>query len=395
MTIAGSRRRQSTLHMLPILFLGAALLGGLAPAGTASAESPKAPLQSLADGTVLRVDHSGKVDRSFNKVKIGLTDGVSYGASVTLNKDSSLTLVGRAGAWRDSGASSQLLRVDASGKVLDTGFQVAPEVAEVIKLSERAGLDPTPWHPQPDTSIIISTPFKLIRLTPTGALDPDFTSPTLKDGDMIANLANATEGRLWMTVVSTSESTETLRRINADGSIDGSFKPFKVPGANGYTIPGSGYNDVLAYDRQVLRRIAADGSVDPSFSYKRRDLGAIARLPRGRTLIEWNKDPRRVSHLAILQRNGSVDRSFRFRNPERLWVNTVIAQGRDLVVQGSKAGVRPRLFRIKPSGSIDRTFRAPRMWVDDWVVQPDGRILVAGRNAENPKTKPGFVIRLL
>lgn len=35
------------------------------------------------------------------------------------------------------------------------------------------------------------------------------------------------------------------------------------------------------------------------------------------------------------------------------------------------------------------------MRVDGWAVQPDGKIVVSGRDAKNPNGKPGFVIRLL
>lgn len=368
--------------------LTCSLLMGLAPAGAAFANvGPKTAIAATK-----QEHHSGKVDKSFRRVKIGLTDGVSSGASVTLNSDNNLTLIANAGAWRDLGTSAQVLRIGTNGGLLDADFEVPPEMAETIKLAEQTGLG-SPWHAQPDGSVLIMTPVALMRLTSTGAVDAGFTSPALGKGDVFLGLASANAGRFWvMTLASTGG--ETLMRINGDGSIDESFAPFKVRGVGGYPITGTGYDDALAYDGRVLRRIRVDGSIDPSFSYKRQNLG-VERLPGGRTLLEWNKDPRRVSHLAVLKPNGSVDRSFRFRNPDKLWVNKIIAQGRNLVVQGSEAGVRPRLFRIRANGSVDRTFHAPRMWVDDWAIQSDGRIVVAGRDAENPKTKPGFVIRLL
>ena len=206
-----------------------------------------------------------------------------------------------------------------------------------------------------------------------------------------------------------------LVRLNPDGSLDtvgelgilSSLMSLSAlaPAAGGKILIGfNGCVETFGRERRFCRvaRLNSDLTLDPTFvSAHQEEWGFVASLavdPSGRILVggvfwDWGGHPIRC--VARLQPNGELDSEF---EPEPLetdgepgaGVNNIAVQpdGRIVLLGGFSAGSEEEgtrfggLIRLENDGRRDRSF-APRIWVyttstDALVVQPDGRIVLAG-----------------
>ena len=163
-----------------------------------------------------------------------------------------------------------------------------------------------------------------------------------------------------------------IARLNADGSLDTSFNPgtgtvgsvyFVVELANGQILIAGDFTAYNGVAQSGIARLNADGTLDPTFA------------------VGSGADGKAVFAFA-----GQVD-------------GKLIVGGRFTTFNGTpRAGV----VRLNPDGSVDNTFNPGSGTTGnsgngtngtyDVVVQPDGRILLAGFfNAYNGTQSPGVV----
>jgi uncharacterized delta-60 repeat protein len=274
---------------------------------------------------------------------------------------------------------------------------------------------------QPDGTVLVGGSFHtvngaarpgLARLLPTGQLDATFAPPLLGlsttnvTPSSISALARQADGRLL--VVGTLQSTPNgipayFLRLNPGGAIDASFQPpaNTLPQALLVQPDGTimiGLNDGAT----LLRRLLPSGAADPVFTppaftatLGSASVQALDRYPDGRLLVAGKfTDVGGVTttNLARLQANGAVDASFATQLfGADGYVETIALQpnGRVLLAgrpTGLPAPATGGLYRLLPDGSVDASFDSslgPLLGVQlvgamRVLVQTDGAIVAGG-----------------
>ena len=205
-----------------------------------------------------------------------------------------------------------------------------------------------------------------------------------------------------------------LARLETDGAIDSSFDAsnrlyggvsavaLQTDGkllVTGYAIPGA----------DSLRRLNADGSLDGSF---RLDLAysgvvnAIAIQPDGKIVIGGSftivgDTPR--ARIARLNSDGTLDLKFDTGSGADMDVNTLLVQpdgkillaGAFVKVNGA---TRSHLARLNPDGSLDGQFPPGLSYTQGSIaalaLQPDGKIIVGGAFNRIGNQAGGPIVRL-
>lgn len=266
---------------------------------------------------------------------------------------------------------------------------------------------------QPDGRVLVGGFFTTIdgvprnrvaRLNTDGGLDASFTTLGGGPNDAIYALALQPDGRVLVGGLFTQvDGTPRNRvaRLNANGSLDASFNP--GTGANNWVFDIALQPDgraVLAgyftnYDgtpRNRVVRVNANGSLDGSFNPgtgANDVIYAVAVQPDGRILLggrftSFNGTAR--NRIVRLNADGSVDASFNPGAGADHWVYAIALQPDGRILLGgfftAFDGVpRGRVARLNADGSLDATFdpgTGANGWVYDVAVQPDGRVLLAG-----------------
>ncbi len=280
---------------------------------------------------------------------------------------------------------------------------------------------------QPDGKILVGGNFTALgggtgttprnrigRLNPDGTVDTTFNPGA--NGLVVTALAVQPDGKILVggdfTMLGGGGTGTTPRsrigRLNADGSLDTTFDP----GANGdiYTLAVQPDGKILVggsftmlggsgtgtTPRGRIGRLNADGSLDTTFDPgANADVFTLAVQPDGKILVGgWftmvggggaGTTPR--YSLARLHTNGTLDTSF---DPgANSYVGDLALQpdGKILVggpftmLGGGGTGTtaRSHIGRLNADGSLDTTFNpGANARLQELIVQPDGKILVAG-----------------
>jgi uncharacterized delta-60 repeat protein len=193
-----------------------------------------------------------------------------------------------------------------------------------------------------------------------------------------------------------------LVRLDADGSLDSSFGTrgileLRTPPADVLSAPDGklivleeGFNTPAA-----LERFDRDGALDPTFgtdgvvTLTGAHTFRLAREPNGRLLVLEPNQPR----LLALSPNGNLDASFGHNGHRKIggrfaYVSSIlVTPQRRILAIGSAPHRGPTLLaRLLADGTPDRSFGARGIATVDRpyrrftlpVVQPDGRIVIAG-----------------
>jgi len=205
---------------------------------------------------------------------------------------------------------------------------------------------------------------------------------------------------------------QSVLRLNADGTGDASFdagtgatyngSPIFIddllPLPNGQLLvvgPFDHFNGVAA--RRIVR-LTATGSVDPTFNpgtSTNGEIETVVGLPNGQLLIGGifpSFDGHPANGLARLNANGSFDATFGTNFDSDSEATNLIVQpdGKLLVAGGLLFNTNPQgvgLVRLLPSGALDTSFTPPAalagytsysLFGDAIQLQADGKILVLG-----------------
>lgn len=272
----------------------------------------------------------------------------------------------------------------------------------------------------------------LARLNVDGTLDATFnpgTGPTSTENSTtlpgtVSALAVQPDGKVlvagWFDAFG-GVARPGLVRLNANGSVDTGFNPGSGPvsagsvgsiqvirvAADGTIMVGGHFDTFNAVARNGIVRLTAAGAVDATFNpgtgVGAGEVVTIAILGNSTMVIggdftEFNGVPR--ASLARLLANGALDPGFNpgtgaavdiggSESPGKVTKLAVRTDGK-VVVGGwftAFSGVaRASLVQLTPTGAVDATFGGAtgfeaegyQPWVNDLVLQADGKVVVGG-----------------
>ena len=276
------------------------------------------------------------------------------------------------------------LAVQADGKIIITSKTFGTN--NIRRVDSSGGTDPTftanepePIHAvavQSDGKVIIggrfgvlagvggARPTGVVRLNSTGTRDPSFVIKSGAPNDGVFEYAVQPDGKVLVlgqyTLLGNLPRTR-FGRLNSDGTVDDLF----VPAVNDHTAFGvqpDGKIIVAGYRFGMtgtfpIRRLNSDGTIDPGF---------VAES----TTDTSSENNRNIEDVAI-QSDGKI-----------------LVAGNFIAINGvPKKGI----VRLLSNGAIDSTFNpsviTPGMEfviVERVIVQPDGKIWIAGSFRDNP-----------
>ncbi|WP_400191263.1 T9SS type A sorting domain-containing protein [Hymenobacter sp. B81] len=371
---------------------GKILVGGAFSAFNGDAGAPNALLRLNADGTL---------DKTFNYVAGSTSTGVGpSGTSVeaiVVQPDGKILIAGSNAGFGvyngDAAAPNGVMRLNADG-TLDTSFNY-------VAGSTSTGFNGNVYAlaRQPDGKIVVGgsfithnnvngTPNGLARLNADGSLDTSFNY-TAGNNDTGVN------------------GTVAALALQADGKIvvGGTF--------TAYNLNAAAPNNVL--------RVNADGSLDQTFNYvaSSTSTGADAYVtsllvrPGGQVVVGgalsiYNGDTGAPNYVLQLNADGTLDQTFNYvAGNVSTGANNVVAtlalQPDGKVLAGGVFslynlldGAPNNLLRINTDGTLDQTFNyvagngqnGLNGNVNSVLVQPDGKVLVAGSSTRHNQTTP-------
>ncbi|MBO2010469.1 T9SS type A sorting domain-containing protein [Siccationidurans soli] len=267
------------------------------------------------------------------------------------------------GDANSAGGWLPLMRLLPSG-VVDTGFQASA----AFNFSSNSAFAPA-LLVQPDGNILVYTKAsaytgpsvgELVRLLPDGSLDPSFSNTARADASaFISSVQLLANGQLLVSATqSRYASTGGLRTgvalLQANGAIDSGFAPSLLTPAQVYDVVRLANGSYLA----------------------------------GGDFTEIDGQP--IAYLAYLSANGVPDAALSAPMAPDNAVNSLLVQADGKVLVGGFFGriagsSRASVARLLPSGTLDTGFTSPFTTSPDaWTTvrhiarHPDGRVLVAG-----------------
>lgn len=360
----------------------------------------------VAKGELLRLNADGTVDQTFAFCGCGIL----YITSVALLPDGKIIVAGGDGVGR-------MIRLNSDGSIdpaFVSGMPANPfgnSVFDVVAI-------------QPDGKILASrrqsmqgfVDIKLFRFNPEGSVDTTFTAIAMAGGSpaaaTVGGLIFLPDGRFYFGwTQGTFGTAGTLRRYNADGTVDSTWETPNFTGggfptstaingialeADGSLIVAGKWDTVNGLSKPNLIRLFSAGNVDVSFSPPVTGLPstAVAALPGGKILFSQQVDTQGFYRLFRLNTDGSADNTFvmdaSITSVSNRWVR---AASGNIIFLGL-IGQQKRLVRLLPDGALDNSFD-PNLAVfgtiHTMLRQNDGKIVSAGSYTQmNGVARPGF-----
>lgn len=258
-------------------------------------------------------------------------------------------------------------------------------------------------------------------LAQPGTLDPSF-NPGTGANDIVMTTVLQPDGNILIGGAFTNydaTSQNRIARLRVDGSLDDTFYTgvganglvsFIIPQPDGKILIGGQFSSFNGIGQNNIARLDADGTIDTSFNP---GTGAdywvtsAALQPDGKLLIGgwfyyYNGIER--NRIARINGDGSIDTSF---DPGTgidswSWINAIVLQpdGKVLIAGEFTTynGIeRNRIARLNPDGSLDTSFdpgNGPSEVVKSILLQPDGKILIGGLFSNYNGTARNRIARL-
>ncbi len=368
----------------------------------------------------------GGNDPTFNTTDIGSKDGEGANLSIqttALQSDGKIIIGGEFTTYNGT-AINRIARLNADG-TLDGSFNPGTGANQYI----------TTAAIQSDGKIIIGGVFttyngtainRIARLNADGTLDGSFDPGTGANSD-INTIAIQSDGRIIIGGGFTSYNNtgrNMIARLNADGSLDAGFDP--GTGANGmvYTatlqsdgkiIIGGFFTTYNGTARNRIARLNADGTLDGSFDP---GTGAIdtdyplssfvfttsiqsdGKILIGGTFTSYNGTA--INRIARLNADGTLDASFDPGTGANSTVYTTAIQSDGKILMGGNFTIYngtaiSSIARLNTDGTLDAGF-TPGTGTSSTVrttsIQSDGKIIFGGHFTAYDGTLRGRIARL-
>jgi uncharacterized delta-60 repeat protein len=171
-----------------------------------------------------------------------------------------------------------------------------------------------------------------------------------------------------------------LARFNTDFSLDTTYNPNLAATVNTLALQPDG--KILAGGVGLLKRVNADGSVDGAFVAPQDTTYALAIQGDGRVLTDsaFTLGARLTRSVRRLNADGSLDATFvnaTTAGDTGSQLRLLQTDGR-IIVNSTVSGLMTNLLRLNANGSIDSTFNPGVSGVTAAALQTDGRIVIAG-----------------
>jgi uncharacterized delta-60 repeat protein len=245
------------------------------------------------------------------------------------------------------------------------------------------------------------------RLLEDGTLDRSFNSGTGAPGGYGLRIA-VQESNNKIIVAGTfnsfnGTSRRNMVRLNADGTLDTGFNPPVIDNVFDLVAQPDGK---VVYVGSTIGRLNANGARDTSFDASNimvEHMAVVRLLPDGKLMVGAAGFPHESGRrLARLNANGSLDTSFGLSEEWRSLVQTIAIQPGGKIFMGGVSSsvynmVQLHMARFNDDGSIDTDFNAQTGAngpVYQTLVQPDGKILVAGSFSKYNSVNCNNIIRL-
>lgn len=203
-------------------------------------------------------------------------------------------------------------------------------------------------------------------------LDLEF-SPSFDRFPAIHSVAVQPDGRILLAGASLfiSNTQRALVRLNADGSLDSSFRPDiqSWEGASAFAATQSDGRIVVRYDDYGLVRLLPDGGRDDSFAPRQMTLDKLSSSRSSVTILRNGKVLLGIERvipdepILVLNGNGSEDEVLQGRLSQYEFFSLVeMPDGRFLLMMNTAWTDErrvPPLVRLQADGSADPTFQPP------------------------------------
>jgi len=224
----------------------------------------------------------------------------------------------------------------------------------------------------------------LARISATGVYDATFRPPFW--GTVVNDIAVDAIGRALVAgelYISGRPGLFSLMRLLPSGDLDPEFSMLQVGAANRILRLPTGR--ILVGFMGGLVRLLEDGNADASFTNAvNGPVYDVVRQPDGRLLAVYGNRPW-TQPLIRFDADGNIDPGFTAPSMTGYWGYRAGLQADGMIVVGGNfqkvAGQsRAHLARLKPDGSLDKGF-APIVtgdWVNDLAIDDEGGIWIAG-----------------
>ena len=161
---------------------------------------------------------------------------------------------------------------------------------------------------------------------------------------------------------------------------------------NGKIVFAGQFDEYNSFDRDRAARVESNGLIDPSFTVgdgfndvvRASAVQSDGKILFGGDFSQFNNQSR--NRILRLNANGSIDNSFAIGGGAGASVFAIAIQSDGKIIIGGSFSSYNTTFinylvRVNPNGSVDNTFSigtGPNNSVRDILVQPDGKIIIAG-----------------
>ena len=367
---------------------------------------------TTSPGYLYRLVESGAGDSTFSPITVN--QGIIHSISPQPNGK---IYVGGNFTGINGFAGAGIARINADG-TLDVSFNTNSAGANQAVYDVEVGTDGKILIGGAFSAYNGATQRKIARLNPDGSRDASFNTSVFFDTDTVYDVLPLADGKIIAVGYFQLQNTNKILRFNTDGTFDSTFADLRVgrngavydilPQAGGKIIIGGNFAAVNGVPRNLIARLNADGSLDTGFIANvqgnqgdaRNAVNAIVQQADGKILIGgffFTVGGQQRFSFARLFPDGVPDFAFNSNVG-----NTLISDVKSIAIQqdGKILVGSFGLSRFNADGTRDASF-APTFTIPTFggfiyrtVVQPDGKILVAGDFTAVNGTIRGRIARL-
>ena len=374
-------------------------------------------VNGIARSRIARLNSDGTLDSGFGDSLMKLSGDIS---ALAVRTNGQVLVGGGIVAINNNPVGSGVVRLNPSG-TLDMGFS-----------SDYAG---APWGVsalalQDDGKVLVAgatlylsetSPTRVARLNSDGTLDTSFGHGLTGADEFVAGLALQSDGKILIAGSFTNVNgvaRNRIARLNSNGTLDSTFSD-GLAGADGSVtalasqsdgkvLIGGYFTSVNGTQRKGIARLNGDGSLDTGFANEQSGLNpgpvySIAVQPDGKVVLGGSSLYVNGAHgFGRLNTDGTLDPGFangQFGANDNVFAVALQSDGKVLIggafvnVNGAE---RRGIARLNSNGTLDASFGQTMVSgsyfaVRAVVVQPDGKIVIAGDfNAVNGTPRGGI-----